>query len=90
MSLFDDPTVGAVPEPTYSVGELSDAIGRAVRVAFRDEVWVRGEIHDLTRAASGHVYLTLVEPRDDGTKACKDLTEQNRKTFRGLAVRLAN
>ena len=27
---------------------------------------------------------------DDGTKACKDLTEQNRKTFRGLAVRLAN
>ena len=69
MSLFDDPTVGAVPEPTYSVGELSDAIGRAVRVAFRDEVWVRGEIHDLTRAASGHVYLTLVEPRDDGTKA---------------------
>jgi exodeoxyribonuclease VII large subunit len=69
MSLFDDPTVGAVPEPTYSVGELSDAIGRAVRVAFRDEVWVRGEIHDLTRAPSGHVYLTLVEQRDDGSKA---------------------
>lgn len=27
---------------------------------------------------------------DDGTKACKELTEQNRKTFRGLAVRLGN
>jgi hypothetical protein len=27
---------------------------------------------------------------DDGTKACKDLTEQSSKTFRGLAVRLAN
>jgi len=27
---------------------------------------------------------------DDGTKACKALTDQNQKTFRGLAVRLAN
>ncbi|MGH9084457.1 MAG: exodeoxyribonuclease VII large subunit, partial [Acidimicrobiales bacterium] len=69
MSLFDDPTVGAVPEPTFSVGELSDAIGRAVRATFRDEVWVRGEIHDLSRPASGHVYLTLVEEREDGSRA---------------------
>jgi hypothetical protein len=35
---------------------------------------------------SKEVYLLS----DDGAKACKDLTEQNRKTFRGLAVRLAN
>lgn len=69
MSLFDDPNVGTVPEPTFSVGELSDAIGHALRATFRDEVWVRGEIHDLSRPASGHVYLTLVEQRDDGTKA---------------------
>ncbi len=69
MSLFDDPNVGTVPEPTFSVGELSDAIGHALRASFRDELWVRGEIHDLSRPASGHVYLTLVEQRDDGTKA---------------------
>ncbi len=69
MSLFEDPTVGAVAEPTFSVGELSDAIGNAVRAAFRDEVWVRGEIHDLSRPASGHVYLTLVEERPEGGKA---------------------
>lgn len=66
MSLFEDPTVGMVPEPTFSVGELADAIGHAVRASFRDEVWVRGEIHDLSRPASGHVYLTLVEDRPDG------------------------
>src|SRR3546814_19434728 len=42
----------------------------AVRASFRDEVWVRGEIHDLSRPASGHVYLTLVEARSDGSKAC--------------------
>ena len=69
MSLFDDPAVGTVPDPTYSVGELSDAIGQALRASFRDEVWVRGEIHDLSRPASGHVYLTLVEQREDGSKA---------------------
>jgi len=69
MSLFDDAEVGAAPEPTFSVGELSDAIGHAVRATFRDEVWVRGEIHDLSRPASGHVYLTLVEQRDDGSRA---------------------
>src|SRR3546814_16991122 len=70
MSLFDDPDVGVPPEPTFSVGELADAIGNAVRASFRDEVWVRGEIHDLSRPASGHVYLTLVEARSDGSKAC--------------------
>lgn len=69
MSLFDDPGVGAVAEPTFSVGELSDAIGRAVRAAFGGEVWVRGEIHDLSRPASGHVYLSLVEQREDGSLA---------------------
>ena len=69
MSLFDDPGVSAVPEPTFSVGELADAIGHAVRAAFRDEVWVRGEIHDLSRPPSGHVYLTLVEERPEGGKA---------------------
>lgn len=69
MSLFDDPAVGARPEPTFTVGELSDSIGNAVRAAFRDEVWVRGEIHDLSRPPSGHVYLTLVEEREDGSRA---------------------
>lgn len=66
MSLFEDLDVGKVPEPTYSVGELADAIGHAMRASFRDEVWVRGEIHDLSRPQSGHVYLTLVEDRPDG------------------------
>ncbi len=62
MSLFDDPSVGTIPEPTYSVTELGDAIGNALRAAFRDEVWVRGEIRDLSRPQSGHVYFTLTDP----------------------------
>ena len=53
MSLFEDPEVGAAPEPTFSVTELADRIGNALRAAFRDEVWVRGEIRDLSRPSSG-------------------------------------
>ena len=67
MSLFEDPNVGAAPEPTFSVTELSDAIGNALRARFRDEVWVRGEIRDLSRARSGHVYFTLTDPDGDAT-----------------------
>ena len=62
MSLFEDPNVGVIPEPTFSVTELSDQIGNALRARFRDEVWVRGEIRNLSRPQSGHVYFTLTDP----------------------------
>ena len=51
--------------PTWTVRELSEAIGDRLRAAFPTDVWVRGEIHDLSRPASGHVYFTLVDA--DGT-----------------------
>ncbi len=88
MSLFEDPTVGQVPEPTWSVTELADRIGNAVRAAFRDEVWVRGEIRDLSRAKSGHVYFTLTDP-DEGTQACLDvmLSDRNRGAVNAALIR---
>ena len=46
---------------TYGVGELAAAIGRAVGRAFPDEIWVRGQIRNLSRASSGHVYFSLVD-----------------------------
>ena len=48
-------------EATYTVSALAAAIGRAVDRSFPDEVWVRGEIRDLSRAPSGHVYFSLVD-----------------------------
>lgn len=48
-------------EATYTVAELSRVIGRAVARAFPDEVWVEGEIRDLSRSRRGHVYFTLVD-----------------------------
>ncbi len=52
-------------EPTYTVGDLATAIGRVVDRAFPDEIWVQGEIRDLSRPASGHVYFSLVDPGED-------------------------
>jgi exodeoxyribonuclease VII large subunit len=47
-------------EPTMSVAELNAAIGGVLSRAFPDEIWVRGEIANLNRPPSGHVYFDLV------------------------------
>ena len=86
MSLFDDPTVGAEQEPTWSVTELADRIGNALRAAFRDEVWVRGEIRDLSRPRSGHVYFTLTEPGDDGGACLGVMLSSRNKGAVNLAI----
>ena len=43
-----------------SVAELNAGIGAVLSSAFPDEVWVRGEIANLNRPPSGHVYFDLV------------------------------
>jgi exodeoxyribonuclease VII large subunit len=63
--LFEDPAPPPVVDATYSVGELGEVLAMWARQAFPREVWVRGEIRNLSRPASGHVYFTLVECGDD-------------------------
>jgi len=57
---YDDPA-----NPTYSVGELADAINDRLRAGFADGVWVRGEIDGL-RHSGPHTYFALVEHGDGG------------------------
>jgi exodeoxyribonuclease VII large subunit len=53
-SLFDD-------DGTLTVGEVSRRIERALRREFGDTpVWVRGEIRDIGRPATGHVHFNLL------------------------------
>jgi exodeoxyribonuclease VII large subunit len=47
----------AAPRP-YSVGELTRALRNAVEPKFRD-VWVAGEVANLRRQSSGHLYFSL-------------------------------
>jgi exodeoxyribonuclease VII large subunit len=56
----DDPS-----NPTYTVGELAEAINDQLRRGFSDGVWVRGEIDGL-RNSGPHTYFALVEHGDTG------------------------
>jgi exodeoxyribonuclease VII large subunit len=48
-------------EPTFTVAELNADIGAVFGRAFPDELWVRGEIANISRPPSGHVYFDLVD-----------------------------
>lgn len=48
-------------EPTFTVAELNADIGAVLGRAFPEELWVRGEIANISRPPSGHVYFDLVD-----------------------------
>jgi exodeoxyribonuclease VII large subunit len=56
-------------EPTYTVGELAEAINGALHRRFSDGLWVRGEIQGWNKSAAGHIYFNLVEVDDRGAKS---------------------
>ncbi len=62
-------SVSSEPEQVLSVAELAQRLRRAVESLAGNE-WVEGEITDLKRAASGHVYFTLKDERQDAAVDC--------------------
>ena len=62
---FGDVELDDATNPTYTVGELADAINDQLRRGFDDGVWVRGEIDGLSNRGP-HTYFSLVENGDDG------------------------
>jgi len=58
---------------TYEVGELAAEIARAIGRAFPDEIWVKGQIRNLSRAPSGHVYFSLIDASAAGDAAAAQL-----------------
>jgi exodeoxyribonuclease VII large subunit len=54
-----------VDDYTYSVAQLSREIGDAIAWRFPEPVWLRGEIRNMSRARSGHVYFSLVGPAEE-------------------------
>jgi exodeoxyribonuclease VII large subunit len=59
-----------------SVGELTRALKAAIEPRFRD-VWVSGEVGNLRRQASGHVYFTLKD--DEAVLPCALWASQARR-----------
>jgi len=64
---FGDTEFDDAANPTYTVGELAEAINAELRRGFRDGVWVLGEIDGLSNRGP-HTYFSLIE-RTDGDKA---------------------
>ncbi len=83
---------------TYTVAELSRIISQAISRALPEEVWVEGEIRDLSRPASGHVYFSLVDADGDDAAApmlpvtlfASDKLAVNRVLQRSGAVRMTD
>ena len=73
---FGDDELDDAANPTYSVGELAEAINDALRRGFSDGVWVRGEITGWSDRGQ-HAYFTLVDDAD---------TSQRGGNGRGKAV----
>ena len=75
---MDTPGPGNVPE--YAVSELAGAIRRTLEGAF-GRVRVRGEITEMKRYPSGHVYLSLKDA--DAKIGAPELdVRQRRKYFK--------
>ncbi len=56
------PALFAEEAPTFGVSDLVAQVDRALRQAFPDEVWVKGEVSGLRAPnRSGHQYFSLVE-----------------------------
>lgn len=48
-------------ERTFSVAEFGQLVSDVLSHTFPHDVWIQGEVRDMVRANSGHVYFTLVD-----------------------------
>ena len=84
---FGETELDDVTNPTYSVGELADAINDTLRRGFSDGVWVRGEITGWSDRGQ-HAYFTLVDDRADGAGNGRGKAVVNVQFFANARMRL--
>lgn len=58
----DGSTASSGDTPTYEVAELLSELTETVEAAFPDEIWIRGQIRNLSKSRKGHVYFDLATP----------------------------
>ena len=59
---------GERPRGVLSIGSLYEEVQGALNAAFprNRQLWVRGEIQHISDHRSGHLYMDLVDPGDEG------------------------
>jgi len=93
LDLFDRPEREDEPRkpPVLRVAEINRAVRQRLESDFRD-VWIEGELSDVSRAASGHVYFTLNDEREPaqlrGVMFRGDARRAKARLERGEVVRM--
>lgn len=87
MSLFEI-------DDTLTVGQVTRQLSEAIKRTFRSEVWIQGQIRNLSRSARGHVYFDLIDPMPAGAtpKASLPVTlfDSNRQVVNRIITRTGN
>lgn len=55
-------------DDTLTVAQVNRRVNEAVRRAFSKDIWVQGQIRNLSRSGRGHVYFDLCDPAPAGTQ----------------------
>lgn len=90
---MNDNTLFEVDE-TLTVGQLNRRLGEAVKRTFRADLWVQGQIRNLSRSGRGHVYFDLCEPTPAGgqpkASIAVTLFDSNRQIVNRIITRTGN
>ncbi|MGI9622587.1 MAG: exodeoxyribonuclease VII large subunit [Acidimicrobiales bacterium] len=57
-------SLDAAMERTFGVAEFAQLVSDVIEHSFPHDVWIQGEVRDMRRTRSGHVYFSLVDPTD--------------------------
>ncbi len=63
--MSDEPALFEVDE-TMTVAQVNRKLTEAIRRTLPRDIWVRGQIRNLSRSAAGHVYFDLIDPVEAG------------------------
>ena len=81
-------------DDTLTVGQVTRRINEAVKRSFSKDVWVQGQIRNLSRSGRGHVYFDLCDPVPAGNqpKASISVTlfDSNRQIVNRIITRTGN
>lgn len=81
-------------DDTLTVAQVNRRVGEAVRRSFSKDIWVQGQIRNLSRSGRGHVYFDLCDPTPAGAlpKASIAVTlfDSNRQIVNRIITRTGN
>lgn len=81
-------------EETLTVSQINRRVSRAVSGAFPHDLWVQGQIRNLSKSARGHVYFDLIDPVQAGVTPSASISvtlfDSNRQIVNRIITRTGN